>query len=161
MKRSFAITSLAILAVQLSLTGCERVNTLPSGTNYYCDNKSEPPRTIARTTRGDMPIINWKSEYFSRSGWTPEKRCLEVSDRFQSFYRQGLLKHLKTDSMNENPVICTSRTENGACDGVLITLERTDDPKKVLQDITDPNILSIDRGGSGNSFELIDELKSK
>lgn len=82
------------------------------------------PATVVQTKTGkQVPIIYWKSQTFSDSGWTPERRCVEVSARFQEYHAAGTLEYITTGRMNGLPVICVAKTDGGACAGLLYTLK--------------------------------------
>ena len=87
---------------------------------------------MVNTPGGVKSIIRWTSEYFSGSGWTPERRCEEVSSNFQEYYSEGKLKYLTTGIMNGQPVVCVTYREKANCTGLLFTLKPTSDPGKVL-----------------------------
>ncbi|WP_114994150.1 COP23 domain-containing protein [Synechococcus sp. UW179A] len=82
------------------------------------------PVTVVKTKTGkSVPIIYWKSTTFSGSGWTPERRCQEVSARFQQFHSSNSLDYITTGRMNGLPVICVANSDGGACAGLLYTLK--------------------------------------
>jgi hypothetical protein len=60
---------------------------------FVCGTADGKPATIAKTKKGDVPIVVWHSAVFSDSGFTPEVRCRQVSKRFQTLYRNGQLQH--------------------------------------------------------------------
>lgn len=62
--------------------------------SYSCIEHEGSPTTIVKTQRGVIQFIVWKSEFFSNSDWTPQRRCEEVSKRFQRFYDEGILRLL-------------------------------------------------------------------
>jgi hypothetical protein len=164
MHKTRAIAGVIFAIIPLMLSACQPAVTLPRGTDYSCNLDENPPVTIARTSRGDIPVIQWKSTTFVASGYTPENRCMEVSERFQTYYQSGLLHHLTTGEMNQLPVICVTRTKGGDCSGLLITLEPDDNPEQVFNDLVDPNVRTIERSGENTgeklSIELIPELRS-
>ena len=87
-------------------------------------NADGAPATVVQTKTGkQVPIIFWKSQTFSSSGWTPERRCQEVSARFQSYHSSGSLEYITTGRMNGLPVICVAKSDGGACAGLLYTLK--------------------------------------
>ena len=107
--------------------------------NYQCIQHQGKPMTIVDTQRGRIQLILWESSYFSQSSWTPQKRCNEVTRRFQNFSDQGNLKYITTGKINQYNVICVSGQKpspgsNISCssEGLLITLEPTDDPDQVM-----------------------------
>ncbi len=95
------------------------------------------PVTYARTPIGVIPIINWVSNYFMDSGYTPERRCQEVSGRFQSAYNQGTLNYITTGYKNGQPVVCTSSRNGGPCSMVLFTLKPGSDASRTVQQLFD------------------------
>ena len=89
-----------------------------------CMNADGVPATVVQTKTGkQVPIIYWKSQTFSGAGWTPERRCQEVSARFQSYHSSGTLEYITTGRMNGLPVICVAKSDGGACAGLLYTLK--------------------------------------
>jgi hypothetical protein len=96
------------------------------------------PTTFAHTKRGNVPVIRWQSTFFSNSNvYTPQKRCEEVSRRFQKYYGEGTLAYLTAGQMNAQNVICVSDEYGGPCQGLLLTLEPKDNPQAVLKDLLD------------------------
>lgn len=117
------------------------------------------PTTIARTQRGNVLMIHWKSNFFTNglSGYTPESRCIEVSRRFQTFYSTGNLSYLTTGKINDQNVICVAEEYGGSCKGLLLTLEPKDNPQQVLRDLMDVRINArgpITRGASSTYIDL-------
>lgn len=95
------------------------------------------PATIARTTRGNIPMIRWKTEYFSRSGWTPSMRCEEVSSRFENYNQQGKLKYITTGEENGYPILCVAEQKDGPCINkdsgeLLLTLRKKENANETL-----------------------------
>jgi len=107
---------------------------------YSCVNYKGKPTTVVDTPRGKIQLIVWESDYFRDAGWTPLKRCQEVTKRFQEFSDQGVLKYITTGKINKYPVICVARQVPGKgyqcqSNGLLITLQMNDNPDKVLRDL--------------------------
>ena len=89
-----------------------------------CMNADGIPATVVQTKTGkQVPIIYWKSTAFSSSGYSPERRCQEVSARFQTYHSSGTLEYITTGRMNGLPVICVAKSDGGACAGLLYTLK--------------------------------------
>ena len=96
------------------------------------------PATVVKTKSGkQVPIIYWKSKTFSGSGWTPERRCREVSKRFQQFHSAEKLEFITTGRMNGLPVICVARSSGGACAGLLYTLKPGQNATATLKKLFD------------------------
>lgn len=155
MKHKFLTASLVILAAQLSLTACnpkpdaatQQAMTVLSAqsTTYVCRPEGGVPATIAQTAEGDKPLILWKSTYFNQDGWTPEKRCNEVTQRFQDYKDRGTLNNVTTGKMNGMPVVCLSETVGGNCSDLLITLEPKDNPQTLLNQVINAANSPVDR----------------
>lgn len=117
------------------------------GTTFHCGvwlngPNAGIPVTYARTPIGAIPIINWVSNQFSGSGYTPQRRCQEVSGRFQSAYNQGTLNYVTTGYKNGQPVVCTSSSNGGPCSMVLFTLKPGSDASRTVQQLFDIRNLS-------------------
>ena len=121
MKLRFAVV-VSALANHLLAPSAYASSSLAS--TISCMNADGVPATVVQTKSGkQVPIIYWKSQAFSGSGWTPERRCQEVSARFQSYHSSGTLEYITTGRMNGLPVICVAKTDGGACAGLLYTLK--------------------------------------
>jgi hypothetical protein len=109
-----------------------------AATSFICGKVEGKPATIAKTKKGNIPIVVWNSEVFSDAGYNPELRCRQVSARFQSLYRSGQLKYITAGTLNKLPVICGTKQANGTCTtkNILYTLKPTQDPKKTIERLT-------------------------
>lgn len=113
-----------------------------SAARFFCGQSRIPtanktvPTTFAMTKRGNVPVIRWQSTFFASSSlYTPQKRCEEVSRRFQKYYSEGNLAYLTAGQMNAQNVICVSDEYGGPCQGLVLTLEPKDNPQVVLKDL--------------------------
>lgn len=108
---------------------------------YNCLQYKNQPTTVVDTNRGRIQLIVWNSNFFASSGWTPEKRCQAVTQRFQTFSDNGTLRYIATGTMNRQPVICVAEKKSSGfkcrTDGLLITLQSNDNPNQVLRDLFD------------------------
>ncbi|MFB8795429.1 MAG: COP23 domain-containing protein [Microcoleus sp.] len=102
---------------------------------FVCGTSNGAPTTIARTNRGDVPVIRWTSDRFRDAGYSPERRCIEVSARFQQYFRNQKLNYLTTGMMNNQQVVCVADREGGNCIGLLFTLKGGSDPTQVLNSL--------------------------
>ena len=107
-------------------------------TNFICGKFEGKPATVARTKKGDIPIVIWSSEGFSGSGFTPQVRCQQVSVRFQLMYRSGQLKYITAGTVNNLPVICATKQISSSCNqqNLLYTLKPNSDPQQVIKRLT-------------------------
>jgi Circadian oscillating protein COP23 len=141
-----------------------------SNARFFCSAIVNPatgektPMTLAKTQRGNVEMIRWKSTFFNNkvNDFTPMSRCTEVSRRFQDFYNQGILSYLTTGKMNAQNVICVAEEYGGPCSGLLLTLEPKDDPQQVLQELMNVRTRAsggpITRGSGSAYFDVEDFL---
>jgi hypothetical protein len=110
-----------------------------AATSFVCGKSNGIPTTVAKTKKGDVPIVVWSSEGFSKSGFTPQVRCQQVSARFQSLYRSGQLKYITAGTLNNTPVLCATREQTGTCtqQNLLYTLKAGADPQLVIKKLMD------------------------
>lgn len=119
---------------------------------YECVMDGDTPITRVRTPRGVIQLIEWKSDYFSSSDWTPQRRCEAVTDRFQVHSDEGSLTYITYGRVNNQNVLCVADRVNlplqpyvckdeiisrgdRTYDSVLLTLEENDNPPQVLQEL--------------------------
>lgn len=152
MKNMLFVTIVTGFAFTVSFASASTHSKATPNPNFFCGTKDGVPTTVAQTSRGDVPVIRWVSDYFSGAGYTPQKRCLEVSERFQNFYNNGMLNYITTGVINRQPVVCVAETPGSTCSEVLFTLEKNDDPNVVMQQLFNVRIrataAAITRGGS-------------
>ncbi|WP_299403158.1 COP23 domain-containing protein [Acaryochloris sp. IP29b_bin.148] len=121
---------------------------------YECKNEADKLSTVAHTERGVIELIVWESNYFG-SSWSPTRRCETVTQRFQQFSDQRLLRFVSTGTLNNYNVICISEKQGDCIDqGLLITLERGDQPTRVLRQLFNYRS-SIRRGPRRPTKEVI------
>ncbi len=134
-QRLISVLAIFILALTMTLLGLQpQANTqAPINTQFVCTTSDGVPATVARTPRGDVPVILWK--YTGFRGYTPQQRCLEVSNRFQRFYDNGTLKFMATGRMNRENVVCVTEREGDPCSGLLFTLRRGVNPNDTLKEL--------------------------
>ncbi len=125
------------------------VNPPITSDSFFCNyDRSGKPTTFASTPHGVLPLVKWVSHYFAQSGYDPEVRCREVSERFDRFYRQGQLNYITTGIVNNLPVVCVATELGGPCTGVLFTLKPNEDASRVIQQLFD-----VRAGASGPLYE--------
>lgn len=98
------------------------------------------PTTYAWTPRGKLPVIRWKTNYFSDAGYKPQGRCEIASKKFDKAYRSGMFDYLGVGKQNGETVICTvkERPKEGQvtpCLVELMTLRRGDNPEKIVAEL--------------------------
>ncbi|MCL1466022.1 CHAT domain-containing protein [Argonema galeatum] len=140
MKIKLVVQTFTAFAFALGCTATTTQTGSAESANFFCGARKDTPATVARTSRGDIPVIRWVSTYFSGAGYTPSSRCVEVSKRFQTYYDNGTLNYITTGMINRQPVVCVAKSPGSGCSEVLFTLENTDDPNQVLQELLDVRV---------------------
>jgi len=128
---------------------------------FVCSTLSGVPTTLATTADGkQVPIIRWKSNVFDGAGWTPVRRCQEVSTRFDTLNQQGRLKFITTGRINDLPVICTAPSNGAGCDGLLYTLKPGQNATTTLRNLLDVRLKVRDPLYESNArlYVSVDEL---
>jgi len=82
-------------------------------------------------------VIRWQAKDFNASAYSPQRRCSEVSSRFQTAYNHGSLDFITNGKIDGNPAICTARQVEGACADLLFTLRDQENPFPVLQQLNE------------------------
>lgn len=88
---------------------------------------------IRRDLRGEFPLIRWTSDGFSGVESYPKFRCDGTARRFQDYSDRGWLhdpsepgkimpRTLITKIVDNQNVVCISRSRNGQCSGMLLAL---------------------------------------
>ncbi|WP_309245601.1 COP23 domain-containing protein [Desmonostoc muscorum] len=106
------------------------------GTTFYCGKSKGVPVTFARTqNRRNVPMIKWSSQDYFPKEWTNERRCKEVSRRFQRSYDNGTLKYIKTGTLRGETVVCAAANQNATCTDstLLFTLKRGSNAKLTMR----------------------------
>jgi hypothetical protein len=134
-------SAVAAAAMACGAAACLGMAAAPSkasveARSFVCSTAGGAPSTNVVTQGGQpVPLIRWTSSVFNDAGWTPQRRCQEVSGRFDTYFRQGRLDFITTGRMNGLPVICTARSYGGACDGLLFTLKPGQNATHTLQEL--------------------------
>lgn len=107
------------------------------GTTFFCGVSSDGvPTTFANTRRGTVQVVKWTSEFFTDSGYSPERRCQEVSSRFQRYHSSGQLNFLTAGYLNGQPAICAGNSSPPCTsEKLLFTLKPGSDAAARIQQI--------------------------
>ncbi|HIK06836.1 MAG TPA: hypothetical protein IGS40_19445 [Trichormus sp. M33_DOE_039] len=135
------LTGLALALLTITVSQPSRAD----GTTFYCAKSKGIPITFARTQDGKkVPIIRWVSSNYFPPPWTAQRRCLEVSRRFQKNYDNGRLRRIKTGTLRGEPVVCAAMNQNSPCTDstLLFTLKRGADPNAIVRRLFDRRALA-------------------
>jgi Circadian oscillating protein COP23 len=110
------------------------------GTTFYCGKSKDVPITYARTQDGkNVPLVRWASNNYFPPPWTAQRRCSEVSRRFQKNYDNGTLKNIKTGTIRGEAVVCAAIKSGSPCTDstLLFTLKRGANPSATVRSLLD------------------------
>ncbi len=143
---SSVFIGLASLFIRIDLSVAQENST----TQFFCGAWRDTPMTIARTPRGDVPVIYWVTDWVENpnSGLTPQRRCEIVSDNFQRAYDGGELKYLTVGRKNNENIVCVAEYDGGPCSSQLFTLKPGSNPQASLL-----QLMNINRAASSGPLE--------
>ena len=110
--------------------------------------------TVAVNTSGQTsdPMIVWRSEEFSDSGYTPQRRCNDVTARLNGAYQDNGRSlsnlFLTVGPVNRHVVMCHVNSTRSGCNrnNVLFTLSQTNrrasNPRALLENLFNARVLS-------------------
>ena len=91
---------------------------------FRCDTSGEVPTTMYQSSQGNPePWIQWVSDHFAGSGWSPDARCQEVSSRLETYRKNKKLRYVTLGTVNNQSVICVASKDQGPCEGIIYTLK--------------------------------------
>lgn len=152
------ICSVSVLAIAFLAPSALSQPTAAEETTFFCGTSKGVPATIARTQRGEVPMIVWDSSTLSQSDDTPQNLCKKVSQKFQSYYKNGTLKYITTERRSGQLVACIAQEENGSCTGEPLFLLKSNEsnPRATLQRIFRIRVASAAPISETNSRLYID-----
>ncbi|GAA6620581.1 COP23 domain-containing protein [Scytonema sp. NUACC26] len=152
------VLGIGVVATVGTTVVLNQVSNAIGSTAFYCGQTTDKdgvrvPTTFARTQDGkDLAVIRWVRKIFKDPNLTPQKRCKEVSQRFQKNYDNGTLRYVKPGKLNRSPVVCASVQKDAGCTNktLLFTLEPGSDPEEVVSQLFDRRALAA--GDALNQF---------
>ena len=161
MKNSSITLFTSIVATSASLALNSQKPALANTTFQCLTNTSQGGySTIAIRSNGTptSPLFNWRRQDFAASGYTPQRRCNEVTGRLNTAVSQngGLLNQLwlTTGRVNGLPVVCYMRGGDSGCNGLntLFTISRSSphysNPSRALT-----SLINFSLTGTGSAIE--------
>lgn len=154
-----AIAAVVALVAPLGLSNAAWAGEIKSLDSFRCQRVGGNYATVAVQRGGrTAPLIAWSTEEFSDAGYTPQRRCNEVTNRFNSVLRENgnSLRniYLTVGPVNRLVVLCHTGNMNSGCNrsNVLFTLsqrnQRDRDPREILENLFNRRVLS-----SGNPVQ--------
>jgi Circadian oscillating protein COP23 len=94
------------------------------------------PATIGHTDVGEIIIYYWIKPYYSNPSEDPLTRCTRVASVLNELNPIGRdMKRIKAGQVNGKPAICVANNSSSSCDRLIFTLEATEKPEAVLEDL--------------------------
>ncbi|MBD2460862.1 hypothetical protein H6G89_07375 [Oscillatoria sp. FACHB-1407] len=112
-------------AVKQSSSG-DSVPPVESGTRFACQTVNGEHTVMYYPESQPNQAYAWAVPSLLGGGWTPERRCAEISRRLES-YRPDGLQELRTGMENGYNVICATTDRNSAC-RIVLTVPPGQDP---------------------------------
>jgi hypothetical protein len=140
--RSPLLISSLVIACSVVVNLADPSKAIPKD-KYFCAVSEDTLKTFVRTEMKIIKILTWVREF--GGGWTPVKRCVEVSRRFQKFSNKNTLKFINAaDDINGQPVLCAVAQKGDRCnkDNVLVTLPKGEDAYETARKIIDEGIFA-------------------
>ncbi len=106
-------------------------------TSFFCGMSGNVPTTLARTSSGETrEVIRWVSYHFTDSGYDPQTRCEQVSNRFQTIHQRGYLDFITAGYLNGMPAICAGNGSSPcSSDRLLFTLKPGQNAAREIQQL--------------------------
>ncbi len=106
--------------------------------NVTCDQQAAAPTVIATLSNQKIsqitPILSFLPQYFSVSEALVE--CQNTAEKLNTFYQQGKMNYLASDTINEKPVVCAVERRGLGCNsynsGILFSLSEPVSPTELL-----------------------------
>ena len=112
------------------------VSVPPIQSGFRCDTSGDVPTTLYQSSQGNRePWIQWVSDHFAGSGWSPDARCQEVSSRLETYRRNKKLRYVTLGTINNQSVICVASQDQGPCEGIIYTLKPGQDGIQALNNL--------------------------
>lgn len=111
-----------------------------------CSEYGGHPTTIVRTKDHDKPLIQWTDLSFEKSGYSPQVRCSEVSERLAAEMVRNSQIFLRTGIMNNLSVICFADERGGPCTSLFYTMKKGQDAEATLEKLLSINIADVSSG---------------
>lgn len=77
---------------------------------YLCKKNGSSLLTVYKDPNGsEFAFIDWKYNYYEDSGWTPQRRCEHVAQKFEINRKAQNLSHIVPGTYNNHAVVCASK----------------------------------------------------
>ncbi|MEE3717983.1 COP23 domain-containing protein [Tumidithrix elongata RA019] len=112
---------------------------------FYCQNNGGQYVVMYQPKSQPGKFYAWAAPAAMGDGWSPERRCAEISRRLESYRPDGLVE-MRTSTENGYNVICATTEKNTAC-RIVLTVPVGQDPIST-RDRVFANLSTADTGQS-------------
>lgn len=112
---------------------------------FYCQNNGGQYVVMYQPKSQPGKFYAWAAPAAMGDGWSPERRCAEISRRLESYRPDGLVE-MRTSTENGYNVICATTEKNSAC-RIVLTVPVGQDPIST-RDRVFANLSTADTGQS-------------
>jgi hypothetical protein len=159
-KQLLRLIAISVAALQIPLLSAQKTvaQSADALSSFQCRVADDYHVTLAVKHNGSLsdPLIVWTTDEFSNAGYTPERRCSEVTERLNSLLQEngGTLSglYMTAGIVNGHPVLCAVNNTRSGCNttNVLFTLKRENrsNPGRVLE-----TLLNYNATGSGSPIQ--------
>jgi hypothetical protein len=144
-------------------------STLPSvtsGTRFSCQTTNGQYTVMYAPESQPGKLYAWATPMALGGGWSPERRCSEISRRLE-FYRPDGLLEMQTGTENGYNTVCVTTQRNAAC-RIVLTVPPGQDPlsvrDRVFENLTvadsgqQTSAVNTYRDGNGNLLNQIGQV---
>jgi len=110
---------------------------------FSCQSRDGQYIVVYQPKSQPQKYFPWAAPSAMGDGWSPEKRCNEISRRLESYRPDGLLE-MKTSTENGYNIICATTDKNSAC-RIVLTVPNGQDPI-ATRDRVFGNLTTADNG---------------
>jgi hypothetical protein len=107
-------------------TGQPSNDPVTQAQRFYCQNRNGQYLVMYQPKSQPNKYYAWAAPSAMGDGWSPERRCTEISRRLESYRPDGLVE-MRTGTENGYNVICVTTENNNAC-RIVLTVPQGQDP---------------------------------
>lgn len=109
-----------------------------ANTRFACQSQNGQYTVVYNPESQPGKLYPWANPSAMGSGWTPERRCNEISRRLEAYRPDGLLE-MRTGVENGYNVVCVTTQKNSSC-RIVLTVPQGQDPdttrNRVFENLT-------------------------
>jgi hypothetical protein len=113
-------------------------NPTLANTRFACQSANGQYTVVYNPESQPGKVYPWANPSAMGGGWTPERRCNEISRRLEAYRPDGLLE-MRTGVENGYNVICVTTQKNSSC-RIVLTVPQGQDPtstrNRVFENLT-------------------------